>query len=247
MEPNIKQNTTTFNRCPKDEQHPFCRIPSKLLDLDGYKLAIMTQILSNKDDWNIVKYEIAERLGFPERKFLKAWRDLVKLGYIQITRKWGCYHYTIYDDLDQTTGTGTDCIAYTTGNNTNCTGAILTTNNNNYYNDITTGTNTTCNQNQFNELKALYPPSIIGKDGITYLLNGKIKDCERKYSEYLKSDKISHDEIIKCLKIELQEKNRAGNNMYQPTLLRWIEDNQWEVYMGRTLKPIVPAYGQTIV
>ena len=157
MGTNIKQNTTTFNRCPKDEQHPFCKIPANLFELDGYKLAIMAQILSNKDGWNIVKYEIGKRLGFPERKFLKAWRELEKLGYIQITRKWGCYHYTIFENLDNTTGTGADCADYTTGNSTSCTGATLTTINNNYYTDITAGTDAPCYKDQFNELMEVYP------------------------------------------------------------------------------------------
>jgi hypothetical protein len=61
----IKQNNTTFVRCDKDEQHPFYRIPVGLFKLDGYQLAIMAQILSNKDGWNIVKYEIGKRLRFP--------------------------------------------------------------------------------------------------------------------------------------------------------------------------------------
>jgi hypothetical protein len=79
----IRQNSTTFVRCPKDEKHPFSRIPAELFKLDGYQPAIMGQILSNNDDWNIVKYEIGKRVGFPERKFLKTWRELEKLGYIQ--------------------------------------------------------------------------------------------------------------------------------------------------------------------
>jgi hypothetical protein len=86
----LRQNRTSFVRCLKDEQHPFSRIPAKLYSLNGYQFAIMAYILSNKDDWNIVKYEISKRLGFPERKFLKAWRELETLGYIQIKRMWGC-------------------------------------------------------------------------------------------------------------------------------------------------------------
>jgi hypothetical protein len=242
----IKQNSTTFKRCPKDEQHPFNRIPAKLFNLNGYQFAIMAHILSNNDDWNIVKYEIGKRVGFPERKFLKAWRELETLGYIQIKRMWGSYHYTVYEDLDHTTGTGADCIGHTTGNSTCCTGAILTTTNNNYYNNITTGTDATYYKNQFNELKELYPTSVTRKDGKTYSLKGKIKDCEKLYIEYLKTEKASHDEIINCLKVELNDKMRTGNMTYQVGLLRWIEDEHWEVYKGRTVEPAEVGYGQTI-
>jgi hypothetical protein len=128
-----KQNSTTFVRCPKDGNFPFNRVPAKLYNLDGYQLAIMAQILSNKDGWNLVKYEIEKRMGFPERKFYKAWRELEKMGYIQIKKKWGYYHCTIYEDPDYTTGTGANCRDHTTGNSTGCTGAVLTTTNNNYY------------------------------------------------------------------------------------------------------------------
>jgi hypothetical protein len=85
----LRQNSTTFERCPKDEKHPFNRISANLYALNGYQFAIIAYILSNKDDWNIVKYEIGKRLGFPERKFLKAWRELELMGYIKIKRKWG--------------------------------------------------------------------------------------------------------------------------------------------------------------
>jgi|ERR1035437_198301 hypothetical protein len=128
-----RQNRTTFIRCPKDANYPFNRVPAKLYKLDGYQFAIMAQILSNNDSWNLVKYEIQNRMGFPERKFLKAWKELEKLGYIQMKREWGCYHYTIYEDPDYTTCTDADCITHTTGSSTTCTGAILTTTNNNYY------------------------------------------------------------------------------------------------------------------
>jgi hypothetical protein len=131
----IQRNSTTFKRCPKDDQHPFTRIPARLFNLDGYQFAIMAQIISNNDNWNIVKSEIAKRVGFPERKFLKAWKELETLGYIQMKRMWGCYQYTIYEDPDYTTGTGADCVDHTTGNSTCCTGAMLTNTNNNYYND----------------------------------------------------------------------------------------------------------------
>jgi hypothetical protein len=98
-----KQNITEFVRCPKDANYPFIIVPAKLYKLDGYQFAIMAQILSNSNDWNLVKYEIQKRMGFPERKFLKVWKELEKLGYIQIKRNWGYYHYTIYEDPEYTT------------------------------------------------------------------------------------------------------------------------------------------------
>ena len=239
----IKQNTTTFNRCPKDEQHPFCRIPANLFELDGYKLAIMAQILSNRDGWNIVKYEIGKRMGFPERKFLKAWRELENLGYIQITRRWGCYHYTIFENLDNTTGTGADCADYTTGNSTSCTGATLTTINNNYNRDVTTTAGGTCDERQFSELLNLYPSSGTKPAGTTYPLKGRLNECKKAYKDYLKAGTMTHDDIMTALAVELNDKEISGKTHYQPGLLRWIEDKVFEQYKGQVLEPLEMGYG----
>ena len=104
----IKQNRnrTTYIRCPKDANYPFTRVPAKLFELDGYQLAIMSQIISNKDDWSIVKYEIAKRVRFPRKKFDTAWSSLVESGYIKLKQIQGGYDYTIYDDLSSMHTTG---------------------------------------------------------------------------------------------------------------------------------------------
>jgi hypothetical protein len=243
----IKQNSTTFVRCPKDENFPFNKVPAKLYNLDGYQLAIMAQILSNKDDWNLVKYEIGKRLGFPERKFLKAWRELERLGYIQIKRMWGCYHYNIYEDPEYTTGMGADCIDYTTGSSTSCTGAILTTINNNYYRDVTTTSGSTCDDNQFNELMELYPSTGTKPDGTTYLLKGKRNDCKRAYIDYLKTGVMTHDEIMTALKVELNNKRMTGNTHYQKGLLKWIDEKIFEQYKGMSVKPVEQGYGTELI
>jgi len=241
-----KQNSTTFIRCPKDEQHPFNRVPAKLYSLNGYHLAIMAQILSNKEGWNLVKYEIGKRLGFPERKFLKAWKELEDMGYIQITKKWGSYHYTIYEDPCYTTGTGADCVTHTTGSSTGCIGAILTTSNNNYnYNTDTSVTDATCLKIKFNELNELYPASVTSCNGQTNFLKSKIENCEKEYVSYLLKQEKSHEQIMDCLKRELDERKRTGNTKYQPALLRWIKEKRWKVYEQKNIES-TERYGQII-
>jgi hypothetical protein len=242
-----KQNKTTFIRCPKDEQHPFNILPARLYTLNGYQFAIMAQILSNKDDWNLVKYEIRKRLGFPERKFLKAWKELETMGYIQNTRKWGYYQYTIYEDPGYTTGTGADCGDHTTGNSTRCICAILTNTKNNYNYNTTTGTGATCYEDQFNELKELYPVDSTWDDGRTVPLNRNLAECKKLYIELLKTGKVSHEEIMTCLKVELQERLQTGTKQYQPSLLKWINEDGWKAFKGRTLKPVELRYGTEVI
>jgi hypothetical protein len=240
------KNRTTFVRCPKDENNPFNRVPAKLYYLNGYQFAIMAQILSNRNDWNLVKYEIQKRLGFPERKFFKAWKDLEKLGYINLKRTWGSYHYTIYENPDYTTCTDADCVTHTTGSSTTCTGAILTTTNNNYYNEEVTATKDgNCHESQFNELLALYPSEGTKPDGTMYQLKGKRKQCKKAYIDYLMTNEMSHDEIMTALKVELHDKHMTGRSNYRPGLLRWIEDKTFELYRGRSPESAKVRYGET--
>jgi hypothetical protein len=240
------KNRTTFVRCPKDENYPFNRVPAKLYDLNGYQFAIMAQILANKDGWNIVKSEIQNRLDFPERKFLKAWKDLEALGYIKLKRLWGSYHYTIYEDLDYTTCTGAYCIDHTTGSSTTCTGAILTTTNNNYYREVTMTADSNREERQFYELLKLFPPVGTKRDGTKYEVKGRLKECQKAYIDYLRTNAMTHEEILTALKVEMNERQMNGKTHYQPRLLKWIEERKFELYKGRTIQPAEPGYGQSI-
>jgi hypothetical protein len=239
----IKQNRTTFVRCPKDEQHPYTRIPVTLYSLNGYQLAIMAQILSNRDDWNIVKKEIGKRLGFPRQKFNNAWKSLIDLGYILIKRIQGGYNYTIYEDLRSTSTTDGICEDLTSTTGRTCAGGMLTTINNNNNRELTTTADSTCYDDQFNELLELYPNISNRPDGTTYSLKTKRKECKKAYINYLESNAMPHEAVMLALRVELNEKERTGKSLYQQGLMRWIEDKTFEQYKGKTIKPVVVPYG----
>lgn len=250
MGPEIKRNKnrTTFVRCPKDEDHPFHRIPAKLCELDGYQLAIMVQIIANKDGWNIVKSEIARRLVFPRQKFNDAWKELLKSGHIIRTRIQGGYDYTIFEDLGFTGSTGGNCENSTSTTGGRCTGGMLTTINNNYYNrEVTSTADSNCENSQFDELLAAYPSQGTRSDGSTYSLKGKRKECKKIYNEYLKTNTMSHDEILVALKVELNNRKRNGGTLFQQSLFRWIEDRTFEEYKGRTIEPVKVGYGESFL
>jgi hypothetical protein len=84
----ILNRINNLRKMPKDANYPFNRVPANLYKLDGYQFAIMSQILSNNDNWNLVKYEIQKRMGF-QRKFLKAWKELEKPGIYSAHKKVG--------------------------------------------------------------------------------------------------------------------------------------------------------------
>ncbi len=241
------QNKTRFIRCPKDEEHPFNRVPASLYKLDGYQLAIMSQILSNSDEWKLVKKEIQQRVKFPRKKFNDAWDSLVELGYIKSDRIQGGWSYTIYDNLDFTTTKGGNCenLTYTTG--ALCEDGILTTTNKNYYTGATTTNGGSCHKEEFQELLKLYPTEVRRSDGNMRRLHTRTKDSERLYSEYLDSGGMTHDKVKTALIVELRDRQLLNTTKYQKNLYNWISDKTFETYKGRSIEPNKQLYGTELI
>lgn len=245
-----KQNSTTFNRCPKDTEHPFVRVPAKwFTTLDIYQFAIMAHIISNKDGWNLVKKEIMRRVGYSEWRFKKAWSDLQQMGYIQIIPKYGSYHYNIFEDPD-----------YTTCNSTSCTGTSLTTINNNYYNTgessdssinsnkaDSTSTIISDLHSQFEELKNLFPKEVIRPDGKRDYLKTGLELCEELYTKYLSEGLLSHTEVLKCLEVEINVRNQTGKMPYIKRFVKWLKVREFEAYQDRVDQPVYGRYGTELV
>lgn len=240
------QNSTTYVRCPKDEHHPYNIVPASLYLLNGNQFAIMAQIICNSDEWVIVKEEIRSRVNISRLKFDTAWQSLIDMGYIVMRRIQAGHHYTIYEDPGSSTTTGGICENSTTTTGTTCAGGILTNTNNNYYSEVTATTGGTCDEGQFNELLNLYPSRGTRADGTNYNLKSKIKECKQGYLEYLRSNLLTHEEIMTALKVELNDRQMTGNTHYQQGLLRWIEDKVFEQYKGRVLEPFKLVYGTEI-
>ena len=93
----------------------------------------------------------------------------------------------IYEDPEYTTCTGADCRDTTTGSSTSCTGATLTTINNNYNRDMTMTMDGTCNESQFNEPIELYPTTGTKSDSTSNNLKGNLNKCKKAYTDYLNS------------------------------------------------------------
>jgi hypothetical protein len=258
----IKRNTTTFSRCPKDFDHPFTRMPAKLFNLDGYQLAIMGFLISNRDDWKIVKSVIANRAKFPRNKFDAAWKSLEDLGYINKRRIQGGWDYTIIEDpsFTNTTYSKSESSTLTTG--TQCAGGVLTTIKNNY-NIIeridqpkteslktlkTTKTDNVNSEehNQFLELKDLFPNDVTRPDGKNDYLKTNIKRCEELYADYLKEGLMTHKDVMDCLKTEIDERERNGNLKYIKRLVRWLDTREFEGYIEKVGKTVFEAYGTEV-
>jgi hypothetical protein len=243
----IKRNSTTVNKCPRDEDHPYNMLSAKLFGLNGYQLPIMAQILSNKEGWIVVKSDIRKKLGFPRDKFDDAWKSLKDLGYINIKRIQGGYKYTIYEDPSTSGFTNETLKDFTSTEGTTCADSTLTNTNNNYNRDLTSTTGGSCDERFFNELIKMYPSEGTRPNGTTYKTTSNLKDCRRVYLEYLRTNGMNHKEIMTALQVEIRDKQMKGQTHYQPGLLKWLEGRNFEHYKGRALELIDTGYGTELL
>jgi hypothetical protein len=195
----------------------------------------MAQILSNSDDWKIIKKEIRKRLSFTRQKFDDAWKSLIDLGYI-VSKKVqrGC-EYTIYEEPDFTSTTGSTS-----------KDGMLTTNNKNYYNEVTNTMAGTCETEYFSKLYDMYPEKGFRSDGTTYPLKNDRKKCEKAFNEYLKEGTMTGEEMLTAFEVEQYECKNNGKTDFQPGLFNWLSNKTFEKYRSMSIQPIVPGYGEEL-
>jgi hypothetical protein len=93
----------------------------------------------------------------------------------------------------------------------------------------------------------LYPDIGIRNDGTTYPLKSNQANCKKSYADYLKTNVMTHDEIITALPAELVDKQRTGHTHCQPGLLKWINERRFEQYRGKSFEPAEVGYGETLI
>jgi hypothetical protein len=99
------RNTGTIIRTKKDGTSRYTPISNKILQskvLTPEQKSILVHLLSLKLDWSIRKTHIHKDMNIGRDRFLKAWNQLVGMGYIVETKKTlnnlKCYHYTVCED-----------------------------------------------------------------------------------------------------------------------------------------------------
>jgi len=79
-------NKTTYNRSRASKSHykkSFAMDIYKNQRLDFTDIGLLTWLLSNSKSFVINKEMVQKRSGLPENKFLKSWKKLQDLGYIE--------------------------------------------------------------------------------------------------------------------------------------------------------------------
>ncbi len=102
------KNKTMFVR---NKGKSYTIVPNHILNddrLSSYAKIIMITIISNADDWIINRKEIQKRVNITHCKFEEGWELLKSLGYIEVIRRQGYFHYII-NELPLSITTGSNC------------------------------------------------------------------------------------------------------------------------------------------
>lgn len=104
--------------------------------------------------------------------------------------------------------------------NSNITKAELT----DYFIDVYTGE---FKEDFFQVFYELYPVSVVRPDGLKDYLRTDINRCKKLYKQIVGSSRDKHDNLIKCLLYEIQQKQRNNKMSYFKKMRTWLVSEQW--------------------
>jgi len=100
--------------------------------------------------------------------------------------------------------------------------------------------------NIFEELLEEYPSSVMRTDGVIDYLRTDQKSCRMVYLKITGNNKATHAHILKCLKFEVEKRNRDGSMKYMPRMSKWLAQEAWKSYedeINKTRVEIEDKYG----
>jgi hypothetical protein len=105
-------------------------------------------------------------------------------------------------------------------------------------------------RNFFEELYNLYPAFTTRPGGGFDNLKSNKDVCQKIYKQATKNSQKIHNNIIKCLKLEIEERTRTNSTQYYKRLSNWLLQKQWTVYEPLLLKNLTKndniGYGCTL-
>ena len=83
------------------------------------------------------------------------------------------------------------------------------------------------------ELENMYPTKVYRTNGtLDYLKTDKSR-CRLMYGKITKNRRDIHEHIIKCLKYEIEDKNKNNSIKYMKKLYNWLASEEWKSYEDR--------------
>lgn len=105
----------------------------------------------------------------------------------------------------------------------------------------------------FDELYALFPIKVLRPDGSPDYLRVDQEKCRKLYHNIVRKKPSSHDNIMKCLKKEIEDRGLRGQMSYMKRMPAWLTSESWKAYDDRveddstsTLGEKPKAYGTDI-
>ena len=74
----------------------------------------------------------------------------------------------------------------------------------------------------------MYPIYVLRSDGSKSFLRTNKNKCRNLYNILTGGNNAMCEHINKCLQFEIDKKMKTGKMCYMKTMLRWLQDRQWE-------------------
>jgi hypothetical protein len=85
----------------------------------------------------------------------------------------------------------------------------------------------------FEELFDIFPRKIVRPNGTIDYLRTDRSTCNRLYTFYTLNNRSKHDHILKCLKLEIETRQKEGSLCYMKRMPSWLLSKEWESYADR--------------
>ncbi len=96
----------------------------------------------------------------------------------------------------------------------------------------------------------MYPIYVLRSDGSKSFLRANKNKCRKLYNIQTGGNKAMCEHLNKCLQYEIDKKMTTGKMCYMKTMLKWLQDRQWETYdeeMSMTEQTAQNTYGTELI
>lgn len=82
----------------------------------------------------------------------------------------------------------------------------------------------------FDKFYELYPISVTRTDGTKDYLRADIHRCRKLYNKIIQGSKLKHNNLMDCLRLELQVRRTNNSTGYMKRMFNWLNTEEWLVY-----------------
>lgn len=97
----------------------------------------------------------------------------------------------------------------------------------------------------FEEFYAAFPTRVLRPDGNYDYLRVDHKRSKLLYRNIVGSDATKHQLLMKCLKLEVEDRSRRGQLTFMKRMPMWLSSEAWKVYADSDSGNLVSTPGET--